>query len=75
MLIVNVEEARAGMKLAAPVAHPDNPQQDLLKRGYCLDDAILGRLRELGVASLYVDCPGLDDLDRHLAPCSAPRGR
>ena len=54
MLIVNVEEARAGMKLAAPVAHPENPQHDLLKKGYALEDKIIPRLARIGVTSLYV---------------------
>lgn len=72
MLIVNLEETRAGMTLAAPVAHPENPQHDLLKRGYTIEESILPRLRDLGVESLYVDFPGLDDLDRHLAPQLSP---
>ena len=72
MLIIDTEEARVGMTLAAPVAHPDNPEVDLLKRGYALEDSVLPRLRELGVPSLYVDFPGLDELDRHLAPQLSP---
>jgi HD-GYP domain-containing protein (c-di-GMP phosphodiesterase class II) len=72
VLIVNLEEVRAGMTLAAPVAHPENPQHDLLKRGYCLEDGMIPRLRDLGIASLYVDYPGLDDLDRHIAPLLCP---
>ena len=72
MLIIDVGDARVGMTLAAPVAHPDNPEHDLLKRGYALEESVLPRLRELGVASLYVDYPGLGDLDRHLAPQLSP---
>ena len=72
MLIVNLEEAQVGMRLAAPVAHPENPQHDLLKRGYVLEDTIVPRLRDLGVTMLYVDYPGLDDLDRHLVPQLSP---
>ena len=72
MLIVNLDEVQAGMTLAAPVAHPDNAQQDLLKRGYALETSILPRLRDLGITSLYVDYPGLSDLDRHLAPQLSP---
>lgn len=68
MLIIDVEEAQPGMRLAAPVAHPDNPEHDLLKRGYALEAAVLPRLRELGIPTLYVEFPELDDLDRHLAP-------
>lgn len=55
------------MRLAAPVQHPDNPQHELLKRGYALDAAVLERLRDLRIDYLYVDYPDLDDLDKHLA--------
>jgi HD-GYP domain-containing protein (c-di-GMP phosphodiesterase class II) len=72
MLIVNLEEVQAGMTLAAPVAHPDNPEHDLLKRGYALETSVIPRLRDLGITSLYVDYPGLSDLDRHLAPQLCP---
>jgi hypothetical protein len=60
------------MTLAAPIADPEDPQRDLLNRGYCLEHAVIARLRELGVPSLYVDCPGLDALDRHLVPQLSP---
>jgi HD-GYP domain-containing protein (c-di-GMP phosphodiesterase class II) len=72
VLIVNLEDARPGMRLAGPVAHPENPQHDLLKQGYCIEEAILPRLRDLGITVLYVDYPALDDLDRHLAPQLTP---
>jgi hypothetical protein len=72
VLIIAIDEARAGMTLAAPVADPEDPLRDLLNRGYCLEDAVISRLREVGVASLYVDHPGLDDLDRHLVPQLSP---
>jgi len=60
------------MKLAAPVVHPEQPDQDLLKPGYVLEDKVLVRLRELGIDHLYVDYPGLHDLDRHLAANLSP---
>jgi hypothetical protein len=55
-----------------PVTHPDNPQQELLRRGFALDAAVLARLRELAVRWIYVDYPGLEDLDRHLAASLSP---
>ncbi len=62
------------MRLAAPVTHPEHPDQDLLKRGYVVEDKVLSRLRDLDITAIYVDYPALDDLDRHLAPqLSAPR--
>lgn len=72
MLILPLEDARSGMKLAAPVLHPEHPGQEMLRRGYILEEAVLPRLEELGVAAIYVDYPGLEDLDRHLAPNLSP---
>ena len=60
------------MRLAAPVLHPQNPKQELLRRGYILELAILPKLRDLAVPLVYVDFPGLDDLDKHLAPRLSP---
>jgi hypothetical protein len=60
------------MRLAAPLLHPQNPKQELLRRGYALEPAVLPRLRDLGVPFVYVDFPGLDDLDKHLAPRLSP---
>jgi HD-GYP domain-containing protein (c-di-GMP phosphodiesterase class II) len=72
MLIVPTEEARAGMKLAAPVQHPDQPEQVLLKGGYVLEGDVIGRLTDLGVATIFIEYPGLEELDRHLAPQLSP---
>lgn len=72
MLILSTEEARPGMALAAPVLHPDSPEQELLKRGYVLEESVLGRLSSLGVDTIYVDYPALDDLDKHLAVQLSP---
>jgi HD-GYP domain-containing protein (c-di-GMP phosphodiesterase class II) len=72
VLILPIEEIKPGMKLAAPVTHPEHPDQDLLKAGYVLEDKVVARLRELGIACVYVDYPGLDDLDRHLAANLSP---
>jgi HD-GYP domain-containing protein (c-di-GMP phosphodiesterase class II) len=54
------------MTLAVPVTHPEHPDQDLLKRGYSLEADVIERLRAMGVQHIYVDYPGLDDLDRHM---------
>ena len=35
-------------------------------------DAVIARLRNMGVDMVYVDYPGLDDLDRHLTPYLSP---
>lgn len=72
MLILPIEEAKSGMALAAPVSHPEHPEQDLLKAGYILEAEVLKRMRDMGVIQVYVDFPGLDDLDRHLAVNLSP---
>ena len=72
MLIVPIHEAQPGMKLAASVISPENAETELLKRGYTLDAAVLKRLHDLGIESLYVDYPGLEDLDHQLGPDLSP---
>src|SRR5262245_43397124 len=66
VLILPLEDAKVGMTLAVPVTHPEQPDQDLLKAGYALEADVIVRLREMGVEHIYVDYPGLDELDRHL---------
>ena len=72
MLIVPIEEAEVGMSLAAPVPNPERPDQDLLKRGYVLEATVLRRLRDMQIGFVYVDYPGLDELDKHLEPLLSP---
>ena len=75
MLILAVEEARPGMKLAAPVQHPENSEQILLKKGYVLEEEVIQRLKDLAIAQVFIDYPALDDLDRHLEPFMSPPRR
>ena len=72
MLIVSLDEARPGMRLAAPVLNPEHPERVLLKNGYELQAAVVQRLRDLAVDTVYVEYPGLDDLDKHLAAHLSP---
>jgi HD-GYP domain-containing protein (c-di-GMP phosphodiesterase class II) len=72
VLILPIDQAQPGMKLAAPVAHPESPEQELLKRGYTLESTIIRRLKDLHVDLLYVEYPALDDLDRHLEANLSP---
>ncbi len=72
MLILPIEEATPGIKLGMPVMHPQQPGQQLLKAGYTMDERVLERLRELGVPFLYVDYPGLEDVDKLLMPALSP---
>ena len=60
------------MKLAAPVLHPDNPSQQLLRSGYCLESPIIRRMIDMGIQVIYVEYPELDCLDRHLGVHLSP---
>ncbi|MFI5380020.1 MAG: HD-GYP domain-containing protein [Tepidisphaerales bacterium] len=72
MLIVPIDDARAGMKLAAPVNHPERPEQELLRAQFILDDLIISRMREIGIEVIFVDYPSLESLDKHLVPYLSP---
>jgi hypothetical protein len=72
LLIVPLDEATPGMTLAMTVTHPEHPEQDLLRRGFVLDQAVIQRMGTLGIGCLFVDYPGLDDLDKFLAPNLSP---
>lgn len=72
MLIVGLQQVLPGMRLAAPVPHPNQPEQPLLRAGFELTQDIAGRLGELGVRSVLVDHPGFEALDRHLGPLLSP---
>jgi len=72
VLIVPLDEVRAGMKLAAPVQNPEAPDQVLLKTGYMLEDSVVRRLRAIGIQAVLVEYPALDDLDKHLAAHLSP---
>ena len=66
MLIVSVDECRAGMRLAAPVGHPDQPGHDLLKSGFILTADVIVRLRDKKVNTVFVDYPDLAELDKFI---------
>lgn len=72
MLILSIHEVRAGSKLAMGVMNPRVPGQELLRPGFVLDDAIIGRLQTMGVPQVFVDFPGLEDLDAVLLTTLSP---
>lgn len=74
MLIVPTGEVKAGMSLACPVSSPEQPDVVLLKAGYVLDQKVIERLPSYGIEYVYVQYPGLDELDKHiLVNLSPPR--
>jgi HD-GYP domain-containing protein (c-di-GMP phosphodiesterase class II) len=72
VLTVSTYELKPGQVLAAPVANPEQPDQTLLNRGYTLQPAVIQRLKDLGIDYVFIDFPGLDDLDKLLAPQLSP---
>ncbi len=68
MLCVSIISAKAGMKLAMPVFHPESPSRVLLRSGYELDSRTIRRLRELQVRTLWIGYPPLSFLLKHAAP-------
>jgi len=72
VLIVPIEEATPGIKLAMGVCNPQQPDRELLRAGYVLDATVLARLRDLGVPFILADYPGLGDLDKLLMPSLSP---
>jgi HD-GYP domain-containing protein (c-di-GMP phosphodiesterase class II) len=72
MLSLGVDQLRAGMVLAAPIPYPANPERQLLRLGYVLNQPVIEKMRELGLRRVHVAVPGLEDLDRHLAPMLSP---
>jgi HD-GYP domain-containing protein (c-di-GMP phosphodiesterase class II) len=72
VLVLPISEAPPGVKLAMSVYHPECPETELLKAGFVCDDAVLKKMRDLGIQSIYVDYPGFEQLDRYLAPQLSP---
>jgi HD-GYP domain-containing protein (c-di-GMP phosphodiesterase class II) len=60
------------MKLAAPVQHPDHPDQVLLRAGYVLEPDVIRRMHDLRIATVVIDYPALEELDKHIAPYLSP---
>lgn len=75
MLILPIQEAKAGAKLAMSVMHPRQREQELLKAGFVLDDMVIARLKTLDVQQVFVEFPGLDDLDQYVAAALSPERR
>jgi HD-GYP domain-containing protein (c-di-GMP phosphodiesterase class II) len=63
MLILSITEVRPGAKLALGVTNPRHRDQELLKAGFVMDAVIIGRLKAMGVTQVFVEFPGLEDLD------------
>jgi len=72
VLVLPLEQAEPGVKLAVSVYHPESPETELLKAGYVCDADVLDKMRQMGINSIWVDYPGFEELDRYLAPQLSP---
>ena len=75
MLILPIQDARPGMKLAMTVTDPAHPDKELLTAGYVLDEYVLKKLSDVGITAVFVGYPDLAEMDRHLAPYLTPARR
>lgn len=60
MLRVQLNQAKPGMVLAAPVLHPERPDTVLLNQGFILDRPALDRLRAMRHPEVWIEYPELD---------------
>ena len=59
MLIVDLDETSTGHAgWPPPIPHPEHLEQELLRRGYVMEDQVLPRLRDLGITTVCVEIPG-----------------
>lgn len=72
VLILPLQDVKPGAKLALGVANPRMREQELLKAGFVLDEAIIQRLKSMEVPQVFVEFPGLDDLDSIILSSLSP---
>lgn len=63
MLLVPMGSLKPGMTLAQPVFHPSRDELILLNRGYVLDHEVIQRLWDFEITHVWVEFPGLEELD------------
>jgi len=68
MLRVPITYAKPGMMLAMPIRHPQRPEHLLLQAGYELDQAAIGRLRELRLREVWIRYPNLEFIGKYINP-------
>jgi HD-GYP domain-containing protein (c-di-GMP phosphodiesterase class II) len=62
MLRICAIHARSGMRLATPIYHPNRPATILLRTGAELTDLMIAKLRDLGIQSMWIAYPGLEEI-------------
>ncbi len=68
MLKLLMSQARPGMVLAMPIAHPVCPEVILLRAGAALDTTTIPRLLEIGVAEAWIRYPAFEHLEAGMNP-------
>lgn len=68
MLRVEIKAARPEMTLALPVMNPRLPGHQLLHVGYELTPAVIEKLDEMRVRTIWVDYPSLSFLNKYVDP-------
>jgi HD-GYP domain-containing protein (c-di-GMP phosphodiesterase class II) len=63
MLLCHISDIQEGMVVGASVLHPTSPDMELLKTGKVLDEALIGRLRGLGIERMWIEHDITSDLD------------
>lgn len=62
MLRIGSSHARPGMRLAAPVYHPNRPATVLLRSGALLTDLMIAKLDSIGIRAMWIEYPGLEEI-------------
>lgn len=62
MLKICAIHAGTGMRLATPIFHPNRPATILVRAGAELTSPMIARLQELGVHSMWIQYPGLEEI-------------
>jgi len=63
MLLCSVMELEPGMVTGASILHPERPEMELLASGTALTEAIIKRLKQMGISQIWTSCDGTEDLD------------
>jgi HD-GYP domain-containing protein (c-di-GMP phosphodiesterase class II) len=63
MLRVSVDELKPGMVLARPIPLPDQPRRVLLARNFKISEAMIPKLREAGISTVWIRFQGMEFLE------------
>lgn len=67
MLLVPINQAAPGMRLAVDIRHPERGTI-LLTEGYVLDEAMIRKLREMHIVEFWTHYPGTEQIQKYVSP-------